>query len=87
VPPQLLAEIAAGINSIVAELKADREGAGYSIQERELLRLDTEVKELRESVEARLAVSDQKTSLVLNILLRIEQQQNKQQGKGKGVDT
>jgi hypothetical protein len=78
-PPQPLAEIAAGISGIVAELKADREGTAQDARS-ELSRLDAEVKELRESVETRLAASDQKISLVLNILLKMEQQQNKERG-------
>jgi hypothetical protein len=52
----------------VAELKAMREGAAQSAKEEELLKLGAEVKKLCESVEARLAASDQKTSLVLSIL-------------------
>ena len=57
-PPQPLADIAAGINGIVAELKADREAVAQGAREEELLRLDAEVKELCESIEARLAATD-----------------------------
>jgi hypothetical protein len=64
-------------------LKASREGTVQDAQQEEWSRLDAEVKELRESVKTRLAAFNQKTSLVLNILLRIEQQQNKE----KGIDT
>jgi len=82
-PHQLLAEIAAGISSIAAELKADREGTAQSARREEWLRLNAELKELYESIETRLAASNQKTSLMLNILLRMEQQQSKE----KGIDT
>jgi hypothetical protein len=86
-PPQPLAEIAAGISGIVAELKADREGAAQAVQEEELSRFNAELKELREFVEARLAAFDRKTNFMLNILLRMEQQQNEEREKGNGVDT
>jgi hypothetical protein len=62
VPPQPLADIAAGINSIVAELKAKREGGvgvaqGAQARGKEWLRLNAEVKELCESISRRLAKS------------------------------
>lgn len=79
-PPQPLAEIAASISGIVAELRADREGTGLGAQVEELSRLDAEVKELRQSVEEKLAASTQKTNLMLSILLIWEEQQNKRKG-------
>jgi hypothetical protein len=81
-PPQPLVEIAVGISGIVAKLKADREGTAQGARG-EWSRLDAEVKELRESVETKLAASDRKTNRVLSILLRMEQQQSKE----RGVDT
>jgi hypothetical protein len=63
-------------------MRANRE-EGQGVGREEWLRLDAEVKELRESVETRLAKSNQKTSLVLSILLKIEERQSKE----KGVNT
>jgi hypothetical protein len=63
-------------------LKADKEGIAQGIRE-EWSRLNAEVKELCEFVKTGLAESNQKTSLVLNILLRMKQQQSKE----RGVDT
>lgn len=80
VPPQPPTEIAARISSLAAELKAGRAMPVQAVRE-EFLRLEAKVTEFQESVEARLAKSDQKTSLVLNILLRMEQQQNKDREK------
>jgi hypothetical protein len=82
VPPQPPTEIAARISSLAAELKADRAMPVQALRE-EFLRLEAKVTEFQESVEARLAESDQKTSLVLNILLRMEEQQNKDREKEK----
>jgi len=73
----------------VAELKAEREGAGAQGTRggEEWLRLDVEVKELCESIDKRfaesakrLAESAEKQNVVLSILLRIESQ-TKSKGK------
>ena len=73
----------------MAELKAEREGAGAQGTRggEEWLRLDAEVKELRESIDKRfaesaerLAESAEKQNVVLSILLRIESQ-TKSKGK------
>jgi hypothetical protein len=64
----------------VAELKAKREEAraqGTQGGGEEWLRLDTEVKELHESMDKQLAESAEKQNAVLSILLRIESQQTK----------
>jgi hypothetical protein len=70
--PQLLTEIAASISSLAVELKVDRAMPVQAVREEDsrggVLRLDAKVTEFQESAEARLAESDQKTSLVLNIL-------------------
>jgi hypothetical protein len=52
-PPQPLVDIA-------AEMKAEREGVAQATPSEELLRLDAEVKELRESINKRLAQSEEK---------------------------
>ena len=91
-PQQPLIDIAAGISSIVAELKAVREGATVQgvqgVQAEELLRLDTEIKQLHKTIEEKLAESDQKQSVILSILLKMEAQQKGREGeKEKEVDT
>ena len=59
---------------------AGRVGIAQGVRGEEGPRLGAEIKKFRESIEARLAESDRKTSLVLNILLRMKQQQNKEMG-------
>jgi hypothetical protein len=71
-PSQPLTEIAASINGIVAKLKAETEGAAQGTRDGEFSRLDAEVKELRKSINKRLAKSEEKQNVVLSILLRME---------------
>jgi hypothetical protein len=49
-----------------------------------LLRLNAEVKELREPIEKCLAKSVEKQNVILFILLGIERQQNKERERGNG---
>jgi hypothetical protein len=76
-PPQPLTDIAAGIQSIATEMKAERERATQALQNEELLRLDIKVTELQESIDKRLAQSEEKQNIVLSILLKLESQQSK----------
>ena len=75
-PSQPLADIAEGLQGLVAEFKAEREG-GVSIvpvaQEVEQSNLNVKVKKQLKSVESRLAASEQKQNLVLLILLKMEE--------------
>lgn len=48
-----------------------------------MLRLDAEVKELREFIDKRLANSEEKQNVMLSILLGIERQQSKERERGK----
>jgi hypothetical protein len=77
-PLQPLTDIAAGIQSIAAEMKAERERATQALQNEELLRLDIKVAELQESIDKRLAESEKKQNIVLSILLKLESQQSKE---------
>lgn len=57
-------------------MKAERERVMQAFQNRELLRLNVEVKELQESIDKRLAQSKEKQNIALSILLKLENQQS-----------
>jgi hypothetical protein len=74
-------------------LKAEREGRfeAQGTQGEELLKVESEVKERLESVESRLAASEEKQDMVLSILLRMESQNKEKEKENEkekeGIDT
>jgi hypothetical protein len=87
-PLQPLTEIAAGIRDIVAEFKADRErerGVVLAQEEEERSRLNIEVKQRLNSVEDRLAASEEKQNLMISILTRLDSKSREREKEN--VDT